>query len=175
MEPKATNAQIDTVKKYMENRGFKIVLNHGDVMTVLAAIGDKRLIEPQSVASYEGVREVKLIQEPYKLASREYKEDDTIIEFKNGVKIGGYERPVMMVGPCSVEKDFDGLMEIAKAAKEMGCEFLRGGAFKPRTSPYDFQGLGESYICKKTWRGKTGWIFHHFFTKYVLSLFYCFL
>ena len=81
MEPKATVEQINTVKKYMENNGFKIVLNHGDVMTVLAAIGDKRLIEPQSVASFDGVREVKLIQEPYKLASRESKEEDTVIEF----------------------------------------------------------------------------------------------
>jgi len=143
MEPKATVEQINNVKKYMENHGFKIVLNHGDVMTVLAAIGDRRLIEPQSVASYDGVREIKLIQEPYKLASREYKEEDTVIEFKNGVKVGGLEKPVMMVGPCSVEKDFDGLLEIAQTAKEMGCEFLRGGAFKPRTSPYDFQGLGE--------------------------------
>ena len=143
MEPKATVEQINAVKKNMEKKGFKIILNHGDVMTVLAAIGDKRLIEPQSIASFEGVREVKLIQEPYKLASREYQEEDTVIEFKNGVKVGGLERPVMMVGPCSVEKDFDGLMEIALAAKEMGCEFLRGGAFKPRTSPYDFQGLGE--------------------------------
>ena len=143
MEPKATVEQINVVKKYMENKGFKIVLNHGDVMTVLAAIGDKRLIEPQSVASFEGVREVKLIQEPYKLASRESKEEDTVIEFRNGVKVGGLEKPVMMVGPCSVEKDFDWLMEVANAAKEMGCEFLRGGAFKPRTSPYAFQGLGE--------------------------------
>lgn len=143
MEPKATDAQINAVKKCMENKGFNIVLNNGDVMTVLAAIGDKRLVEPQAIASFDGVREVKLIQEPYKLASREYKEEDSVIEFKNGVKIGGLEKPVMMVGPCSVEKDFDGLMEIATAAKEMGCEFLRGGAFKPRTSPYDFQGLGE--------------------------------
>ncbi len=143
MEPKATVEQINAVKRYMENKGFKIVLNHGDVMTVLAAIGDKRLIEPQSVASFDGVREVKLIQEPYKLASRESKEEDTVVEFKNGVKIGGLERPVMMVGPCSVEKDFSWLMEVATAAKEMGCEFLRGGAFKPRTSPYDFDGLGE--------------------------------
>ncbi len=102
MEPKATVEQINAVKRSMENKGFKIVLNHGDVMTVLAAIGDKRLIEPQSVASFEGVREVKLIQEPYKLASREYKEEDSVVEFKNGVKIGGLERPVMMVGPCSV-------------------------------------------------------------------------
>ena len=120
MEPKATVEQINAVKKSMEKKGFKIILNHGDVMTVLAAIGDKRLIEPQSIASFEGVREVKLIQEPYKLASREYQEEDTVIEFENGVKVGGLERPVMMVGPCSVEKDFEGLLEIAKAAKEMG-------------------------------------------------------
>ena len=146
MEPKATVEQINAVKRYMENKGFKIVLNHGDVMTVLAAIGDKRLIEPQSVASFEGVREVKLIQEPYKLASREYKEEDTVIEFKNGVKIGGLERPVMMVGPCSVEKDFNGLLRVAVAAREMGCQFLRGGAFKPRTSPYEFQGLEEKAL-----------------------------
>lgn len=143
MEPKATIEQINAVKKSMENKGFQIVLNHGGVMTVLAAIGDKRLIEPQAIASFEGVREVKLIQEPYKLASREYKEEDTVIEFKNGVKIGGLERPVMMVGPCSVEEDYSGLLEVAVTAKEMGCEFLRGGAFKPRTSPYDFQGLEE--------------------------------
>lgn len=143
MEPKATIEQINAVKRSMENKGFQIVLNHGDVMTVLAAIGDKRLIEPQAIASFEGVREVKLIQEPYKLASREYKEEDTVIEFKNGVKIGGLERPVMMVGPCSVEEDYGGLLEVAVTAKEMGCEFLRGGAFKPRTSPYDFQGLEE--------------------------------
>ncbi len=143
MEPKATVEQINVVKRSMENKGFKIVLNHGDVMTVLAAIGDKRLIEPQAIASFDGVREVKLIQEPYKLASREGKEEDTVIEFKNGVKIGALEKPVMMVGPCSVEKEYEGLLEIATAAKEMGCEFLRGGAFKPRTSPYDFDGLGE--------------------------------
>lgn len=131
MEPKATVEQINAVKRYMENKGFKIVLNHGDVMTVLAAIGDKRLIEPQSVASFDGVREVKLIQEPYKLASRESKEEDTVVEFKNGVKIGGLERPVMMVGPCSVEKDFSWLMEVATAAKEMGCEFLRSAKVQP--------------------------------------------
>ena len=70
MEPKATDAQINAVKKCMENKGFNIVLNNGDVMTVLAAIGDKRLVEPQAIASFDGVREVKLIQEPYKLARR---------------------------------------------------------------------------------------------------------
>ncbi len=146
MEPSATQEQINVVVRALENKGFKTVLNHGDVMTVIAAIGDKRLIEPHSFQSYEGVRSVKLIQEPYKLASREGKPEDTVIEFSNGVRIGGLERPVMMVGPCCVEKDLDGLLRVADAAKEMGCQFLRGGAFKPRTSPYDFQGLEEKAL-----------------------------
>lgn len=146
MEPKASEEQIQRVVKALEKKEFKIILNRGDVMTVIAAIGDKRLIEPESIASLEGVRNIKLIQEPYKLASREGKAEDTVIEFSNGVKIGGLEKPVMMVGPCCVEEDLDGLLEVAYAAKEMGCEFLRGGAFKPRTSPYDFEGLEEKAL-----------------------------
>ncbi len=146
MEPSATEEQINTVVKALHNKGFKTVLNQGDVMTVIAAIGDKRLIEPHSFQSYEGVRSVKLIQEPYKLASREGKQEDTIIEFSNGVRIGGKEKPVLIAGPCCVEKDLDGLLRVADAAKEMGCHFLRGGAFKPRTSPYDFQGLEEKAL-----------------------------
>ena len=146
MEPSATQEQIHTVMRALENKGFKTVLNHGDVMTVIAAIGDKRLIEPHAFQSYEGVRAVKIVQEPYKLASREGKQEDTVIEFPNGVKIGGKEKPVMIVGPCSVEQDIDGLLRVADAAKEMGCQFLRGGAFKPRTSPYDFQGLEEKAL-----------------------------
>lgn len=157
MEPKASQNNINTVVRVLENKGFKIKLNHGDVMTVIAAIGDKRLFDPNSLLSYEGVRDVKSIQEPYKLASREGKREDTVIEFSNGVKIGGANRPVMMVGPCSVEKDINGLLAVAEAAKEMGCQFLRGGAFKPRTSPYDFEGLEEKalqYMAQT--REKTG-------------------
>ncbi len=146
MEPKASENEIQVVVKNLENKGFKIILNRGDVMTVIAAIGDKRLVEPESLASFEGVRSIKLIQEPYKLASREGKNEDTIIEFSNGVKIGGHEKPVLMVGPCCVEQDLNGLLEVAYAAKEMGCQFLRGGAFKPRTSPYDFEGLEEKAL-----------------------------
>lgn len=157
MEPKASQNNINSVVRVLENKGFKIKLNHGDIMTVIAAIGDKRLFDPNSLLSYEGVRDVKSIQEPYKLASREGKSEDTVIEFSNGVKIGGTNRPVMMVGPCSVEKDIDGLIAVAIAAKEMGCQFLRGGAFKPRTSPYDFEGLEEKalqYMAQA--REKTG-------------------
>lgn len=157
MEPGTAQENIDRVVKSLEKKGFRIVLNKGDVMTVIAAIGDKRLVDPHAIGSLEGVRKVKLIQEPYKLASRESHPEDTVIEFDNGVKIGGLERPVMMVGPCSVEQDFDGLLQVAQAAKEYGCQFLRGGAFKPRTSPYDFQGLEEKaliYLARA--REKTG-------------------
>lgn len=157
MEPGATKQQIDNVVEHLKSHGFRINLNYGDVMTVIAAIGDKRLVQPHSLNSFDGVREVKLIQEPFKLASRESQKEDTVIEFPNGVKIGGLERPVIMAGPCSVEREIDGLLEVAYAAKEMGCQILRGGAFKPRTSPYDFQGMEEKglqYLAEA--REKTG-------------------
>lgn len=143
MEPGASQVQITGVVNKLKENGFRININQGDVLTVIAAIGDKRLVQPQSIASLDGVREVKLIQEPFKLASRETQKEDTVIEFSNGVKIGGLNKPVIMAGPCSVEADYNGLLMVAKAAKEAGAQILRGGAFKPRTSPYDFQGLEE--------------------------------
>ncbi|MDD3151027.1 MAG: 3-deoxy-7-phosphoheptulonate synthase [Candidatus Gastranaerophilales bacterium] len=151
MEPNATKEQIDKVVKKMEEKGFKINLNYGDVMTVIAAIGDKRLMQPESIASFDGVRNVKLIQEPFKMAGRESKQEDTVIEFPNGVKIGGLEKSVIMAGPCSVEEDLDGLLRVAESVKKVGGQFIRGGAFKPRTSPYDFQGMEEKgleYLAK---------------------------
>ena len=157
MEHDATEAQLKRVLDYIEARGMKSYIHKGDILNVVAVIGDKIDLNPESIAALEGVSAVKKIQEPYKLASRQSHPDDTIISFPNGVKIGGNERPVLMVGPCSVEKDFDGLLQVALAAKDMGCQFLRGGAFKPRTSPYDFQGLEEKglqYLAKA--REKTG-------------------
>lgn len=143
MEPKATENQIDKVVDYIQSKGLRVNINRGEHLTVVAVLGDKSKLNPTSINAIDGVHEIKIIQEPYKLVSRSTKEEDTIIEFKNGVKIGGLERPVIMAGPCSVEKDYNGLLKVAQAAKEMGCQFLRGGAFKPRTSPYDFQGLEE--------------------------------
>lgn len=157
MEPSASEDQIQKVAKKLENQGFKIVFNRGDVMTVLAAIGDKRLVEPASLASMEGVKEVKLIQEPFKLSGREGKAEDTVIDLGHGVKIGGKNPLVVIAGPCSVEKDIEGLLKVAFAAKEAGAHILRGGAFKPRTSPYDFQGMEEAglkYLAEA--REKTG-------------------
>ncbi len=157
MEHNATIDQLNRVVKYIEDRGLKAQVNNGELLNVVAVIGDKKDLNSENIAALEGVREVKKIQEPYKLVSRVAHPEDTVIKFPNGVKIGGLERPVLIVGPCSVEKDFDGLLQVAIAAKEMGCQFLRGGAFKPRTSPYDFQGLEEKglqYLAQA--REKTG-------------------
>lgn len=143
MEPEAQEQEIQAVVSKMEEHGFTTILNRGAIMTVIAAIGDKRLIQPASIASMKSVREVKLIQEPFKLAGREAQKEDTVIDLGNGVKIGDGEKPVVMAGPCSVEAEYEGLLEVAKAVKKSGAKVLRGGAFKPRTSPYDFQGLEE--------------------------------
>ena len=157
MDQNATQEQLNRVTQYIENRGMKSYIHKGDLLNVVAVLGDEININPENLAALDGVTAVKKIQESYKLVSRTAHPEDTIITMPNGVKIGGKEKPVLMVGPCSVEKDFEGLLQVASAAKEMGCQFLRGGAFKPRTSPYDFQGLEEKgleYLAKA--REKTG-------------------
>ena len=146
MERNATKVQIQRVIDFLKDNDFQVRHNTGEVHTVIDALGDKTTITPGRLAAFDGVKEVKIIREPFRLASRDRKPEDTVIEFKNGVKIGGGNKPVAIVGPCSVEADYEGLLEIATTAKEMGCEFLRGGAFKPRTSPYDFQGYGEKAL-----------------------------
>lgn len=146
MERNSKNEQAQRVIDFLENNGFKVRYNIGEVHTVIDALGDKTTITPGRIAAFEGVKEVKLIREPFRLASRDRKSEDTVIEFKNGVKIGGNNRPVIIAGPCSVEDSYDALLEIATAVKDCGGQFLRGGAFKPRTSPYDFQGYEEKAL-----------------------------
>ena len=151
MEKTATKDNIQAVINILKEHGFRAILHEGAVHTVIDALGDKTTLSPDRLDAMEGVSHVKLIRQPYRMASRDRKSEDTVIEFENGVKIGGANRPVFMVGPCSVEDNYQGLLEVAVAAKEMGCQFLRGGAFKPRTSPYDFDGLGEKalkYLAK---------------------------
>jgi 3-deoxy-7-phosphoheptulonate synthase len=143
MEPNSKREQSQRVIEFLEANGFKVRYNIGEVHTVIDALGDKTTITPGRISAFDGVKEVKIIREPFRLASRDRKSEDTVIEFKNGVKIGGNNKPVIMAGPCSVEDSYDALLEIATAVKECGGTFLRGGAFKPRTSPYDFQGYEE--------------------------------
>ena len=146
MERNSTREQAQRVIDFLEKNGFEVRYNIGEVHTVIDALGDKTTITPGRLAGFDGVKEVKIIREPYRLASRDRKQEDTVIEFQNGVKIGGKNRPVVIAGPCSVEDSYDALLEIARAVKEAGGAFLRGGAFKPRTSPYDFQGYGEKAL-----------------------------
>ncbi len=143
MNPNATEAQIKSVDSRLQGLGFRTILNQGEIMTVIAAIGDKRLIEMESLESMEGVKQILPIREPYKMAGREAHPMDTVITFPNGVKIGSNHQPAIMAGPCSIEDNPDLLMGVAEVVKKSGAQFLRGGAFKPRTSPYDFQGLEE--------------------------------
>lgn len=146
MEPNATAENIQAVTKLLKEHEFKVIVHEGDVHTVIDALGDKTTLSPNRIDAMDGVKKIKFIREPFRLASRDRKSEDTVIEFENGVKIGGANRPVSIVGPCSVEDDYEGLLKVAVAAKELGCEFLRGGAFKPRTSPYEFDGLGEKAL-----------------------------
>ena len=146
MEPYASKENIDRVVQVLEEHEFKVLVKSGEIFTTIDAFGDKTSLTVDRLSALAGVKEVKIIREPFRLASRDRKSEDTVIEFPNGVKVGGGNKPVMIVGPCSVEKEYDGLQKVAYAAKAAGCEFLRGGAFKPRTSPYDFQGYEEEAL-----------------------------
>jgi 3-deoxy-7-phosphoheptulonate synthase len=140
MEPSATEEQIKNTTNKLKQLGFDVHRSTGTSRTVLGAIGDKRGIDVRDIEVFEGVKEVIRITEPYKLAGRTFQSDNTIIDIQ-GIKIGGNDI-VIMAGPCSIENK-NQIFEIAKIVKEGGAKVLRGGAFKPRTSPYSFQGLGE--------------------------------
>ncbi len=130
----------EVIKKYIIDHGAKVHEIKGKIKSVIGIIGDKRNIDKNSVEALPGVEKVISILEPYKLASRKMNPNNTIISVKN-VKIGGSE-PVIMAGPCSVETE-EQIWDLAREVSEQGGQVLRGGVFKPRTSPYSFQGLGE--------------------------------
>lgn len=140
MKPGATQKQIEAVEKQLQSLGFRTHPIYGEVKTVIGAIGDKRLAKANSIVHMEGVESIVPIMSPYKLVSRELISQDTVIDV-DGVSIGGNEL-VVMAGPCAVESE-NQLMEVAVKVKEAGAKILRGGAYKPRTSPYSFQGLEE--------------------------------
>ena len=139
MKPYATDKQIEAVVGRVEVMGFKTHLSRGEEVTIIGLIGDKRKIEPHVLELMDGVDKVVHILKPYKLASRDFKPEDTVIPI-NGTKIGSREI-VVMAGPCAVES-LEQMLDVAWVLKDAGVHILRGGAFKPRTSPYSFQGLG---------------------------------
>jgi len=139
MAERATEAQIQTVIAQLVEMGFDVHRSTGANRTVIGAVGDGTG-DPQLLEVQEGVHEVLRISEPYKLASRTFKSDNTVVVVGD-VRIGGDE-VIVMAGPCSAESD-EQVEATAAAVKHAGAKILRGGAFKPRSSPYSFQGLGE--------------------------------
>jgi len=139
MKPNATEEQIQHIVDRLHEFGLREHISRGVERTLIGAIGDERVLRSIPLEAMPGVEKVMAVLAPYKLASREFKPEDTIINV-NGVEIGG-RKIVVMAGPCAVESE-EQIMRIAEAVKEAGALILRGGAFKPRTGPYSFQGLG---------------------------------
>jgi len=140
MRTDATQSQVDAVIEWVEMNGLRAHLSRGVEYTIIGAIGDGRPVNRDQFLRLPGVDRVVPISRPYKIASREFSPENTVFPL-DGVWIGG-ESLVIIAGPCAVESRSQ-LLEIAHAVREAGAHALRGGAFKPRTSPYSFQGLGE--------------------------------
>ncbi|HHU63359.1 MAG TPA: 3-deoxy-7-phosphoheptulonate synthase [Clostridiales bacterium] len=138
MHRDATQEDIRRVEEYLTGMGFKTHPIYGQVKTVIGAVGDKSCLNKDLLSNLTGVEAIVSIMKPYKLVSREFKSEDTTVAVDD-VVIGGRDL-VIMAGPCAVENRHQ-LLEVAQRVKEAGAKILRGGAYKPRTSPYDFQGL----------------------------------
>jgi len=140
MKNDATEAQVQAIIKEIEAMGYRGVPMPGAQRTAVCIIGNRGPIEDARLLALEGVKETILVTKPYKLVSRETHPESSVIEI-NGLKIGGGEL-VVMAGPCAIESEEQALT-IARLVKKSGAQIFRGGAFKPRSSPYSFQGLGE--------------------------------
>ena len=144
MNSNAPQTSIDRVVAEIERMGSKAHLSRGQFRTVIGAVGEEGVVDQNHLASLDGVEKVVPIMKPYKLASREFHEDDSVIEVGGGntpvVKIGG-SHAACIAGPCAVENE-EMLYRIARDVRDGGATILRGGVYKPRTSPYSFQGLG---------------------------------
>jgi 3-deoxy-7-phosphoheptulonate synthase len=140
MAPGTERVDLENIRERIESRGMRAQINLGEERTVIGVMGSIPPDFKDEMELMNGVAEVMMISKPYKLASKEFHPDDTIIKVGDAV-IGG-PKPVIMAGPCSVE-DEEQMVSTAKAVKAAGATVLRGGAFKPRTSPYSFRGMGE--------------------------------
>ncbi len=136
----ASEVQIKDILKHLEDYGFKTHVSVGEMRTIIGAIGVQPDFDIRKVKILEGVADVYRITDPFKLASRNFKKEDSIIDIK-GCKIGG-NNIVLIAGPCSIESE-EQIFRLAEIVSRSGAKILRGGAFKPRSSPYSFQGLGE--------------------------------
>jgi 3-deoxy-7-phosphoheptulonate synthase len=140
MQEKASEEQINAVIEIMEEAGVNVHRTTGATQTILAGVGPTASLDLNKFEVLPGVLRVHRISVPYKLVGRAFRPEGTVVEFANGVKVGG-ERVAIMAGPCSIENR-EQIFETAARVKAAGASFLRGGAFKPRSSPYAFQGMG---------------------------------
>jgi len=140
LKPQATEAEVAQVIRKIESFGLAAHISKGTERTIIGAIGDERVLQEGQLEAFPFVEKVLPVLKPYKLASREFRPEGSVVNV-DGVLVGG-RRVVVMAGPCAVEGR-EGLLETARSVKAAGGHILRGGAYKPRTSPYTFQGLGE--------------------------------
>ena len=136
----AEKEQFDNLVKWIESQNVRVHISAGEYQTVLGLIGDTSRIDTELLEGLDIVSQVTRVTEPFKNANKKFHPENTIIDCK-GAKIGGGHFGII-AGPCSIESE-EQIIEVAKAVKKAGADFLRGGAFKPRTSPYDFQGMRE--------------------------------
>ena len=141
LKPEITEKEIEHIIERVTKLGLKPMLSKGTERSIIGVIGPEDILRSTPLEAFPGVEKVMPVLAPYKLVSREFRKEDSVIDLGKGVQIGGREL-VIIAGPCAVE-NYSSLYETAKAVKAAGAKALRGGAFKPRTSPYTFQGLGE--------------------------------
>jgi len=144
MQEAATEEQVQKVIERLIDMGFEVHRSTGARQTVLGAVGARREFDIRDIEVLSGVGEVHRISSPYKLVAKTFRPEGTVVRFQNSVAIGD-DQVVIMAGPCSVESR-EQLFAVAETVSRSGAKFLRGGAFKPRTSPYSFQGLGEEAL-----------------------------
>lgn len=155
MKKSATKADIEHVMKQLKDKGLQIHESIGENLNVFGVVGDTSQVDPKRIEANKHVESVVRVSSPYKKASRMFHPEDTVVEV-NGIKIGGKEKIVVIGGPCSVEGK-DMICHIAHEVKNAGGVMLRGGAYKPRTSPYAFQGMGtEGILALAQARKQTG-------------------
>ncbi|GJL62485.1 MAG: 3-deoxy-7-phosphoheptulonate synthase [Nitrospirales bacterium] len=140
MKPEATEQDVEHLVERLRELGLKAQVSIGEERTVVGVIGDDRILQGQPLTVFPGVESVTPVLAPWKLVSREFQKHDSVIDV-NGVKVGG-KKIAIMAGPCAVEKR-ELTVGIAREVSAAGASILRGGAYKPRTSPYSFQGLGQ--------------------------------
>jgi 3-deoxy-7-phosphoheptulonate synthase len=154
LKEKTTEEEIQKLVKKMEELGLKVHESLGERHHLLGLVGDTSVIDREQIKANRNVENIVQVQQPYKLVNRAFHPEDTVIDV-NGSTVGG-KKIALMAGPCSVESE-EQIISIAKSIKSSGATFLRGGAFKPRTSPYSFQGLGvEGLELLKLARKETG-------------------